>query len=319
MGKTYPRVIEKIREEVPAKTSRNEFCRRTGINQNSYDRYVNGISEPTQASLEKLAAYFYVSVAWLRGGTVGPLERLLEGLKIASGVKRYGMDKAVAEKTGYSEGLVAKVLKGHATLTPQFIQNVCAAFGLSGEWVELGDFISEWRERVATKFYEETAEKASPESIEAGNIDHQRPNFSRLLRLHSMLTGKGIPECGRISLVSSAIGFTEAETAGILTGAAAFCLTDSFLQAVCAKFSFNKAWIELGDDMPIIAGNVRLTMKEYEAKIQKGSVLLDAPTQEIVNDMKKLTGSNRLVFLKKVKPIIQAMIEEQVVDNSEAP
>jgi len=67
MGKTFPMVIKLLKDEVPEKCSRNEFCRRTGINPNSFDRYIAGISEPTTASLEKIADYFGVSVWELRG------------------------------------------------------------------------------------------------------------------------------------------------------------------------------------------------------------------------------------------------------------
>ncbi len=67
MGRTYPKVIELLTSEVPAKKSRNQFCRETGINPNSFDRYKAGISEPTTATLERIAEYFKVSVAFLRG------------------------------------------------------------------------------------------------------------------------------------------------------------------------------------------------------------------------------------------------------------
>jgi len=66
MGKTPQRVVDLLRMEIPAKISRNQFCIKTGINQNSIDKYMAGITEPTQASLEKLANYFRVPVNWLR-------------------------------------------------------------------------------------------------------------------------------------------------------------------------------------------------------------------------------------------------------------
>lgn len=67
MGKTFPRVLELLKKEVPRNCSRNEFCRITGINPNSFDRYVAGISEPTKSTLKKLADYFDVSETFLRG------------------------------------------------------------------------------------------------------------------------------------------------------------------------------------------------------------------------------------------------------------
>lgn len=68
MGKTYPRVTELLRREFEEKkVTKYSFCKQTGINPTSVERYLHGISEPTLVSLEKIAAYFEVSVEWLRG------------------------------------------------------------------------------------------------------------------------------------------------------------------------------------------------------------------------------------------------------------
>lgn len=67
MGKTPERVVQLLQKEIPGKISRNKFCIQTGINQNSIDKYMAGITEPTTASLQKLSDYFRVSVEWLRG------------------------------------------------------------------------------------------------------------------------------------------------------------------------------------------------------------------------------------------------------------
>lgn len=64
--KTYPRVTELLKEAVAEKGQKTVESE-TGINQSAISRYLNGIGEPTQATLEKLARYFRVSVAHLRG------------------------------------------------------------------------------------------------------------------------------------------------------------------------------------------------------------------------------------------------------------
>ena len=75
MGKTYPRVTELLKREFEEKkVSKYAFCKQTGINPTSVERYLCGISEPNQSSLEKLANYFKVSVHWLRGGTPWGIE-----------------------------------------------------------------------------------------------------------------------------------------------------------------------------------------------------------------------------------------------------
>jgi transcriptional regulator with XRE-family HTH domain len=66
------------------------------------------------------------------------LSRLLEGLKLA-GVERGSRNRVVAEKTGYSEGSVNRILSGNTKLTGRFLQSACTAFGISKTWVESGE------------------------------------------------------------------------------------------------------------------------------------------------------------------------------------
>lgn len=68
MGKkTYQRVVDLLNEHIPAEISRNEFCKITGINRNSIDRYRVGLGSPIHETLEKMADYFGVTVEWLQG------------------------------------------------------------------------------------------------------------------------------------------------------------------------------------------------------------------------------------------------------------
>ena len=85
-----------LNEEIPAKISRNEFSRITGINRNSIDRYKAGLGTPIFETLEKLGAYFGVSVAWLRGdsGVTTPV-RILELIETA--VSEKGRDTVESE------------------------------------------------------------------------------------------------------------------------------------------------------------------------------------------------------------------------------
>lgn len=69
-----------MRDEV-AKTSQAATARATGLTLRGVQNYLKGIGEPTQSSLEKLSAYFNVSVAWLRGGSaIELLGKSIEGL-----------------------------------------------------------------------------------------------------------------------------------------------------------------------------------------------------------------------------------------------
>lgn len=65
------------------------------------------------------------------------LGRLIAGLD-AAGIKKYGRNKRVAEKTGYSPGAVANALSGHVALTDRLIQAICTAFHIRKEWIYEG-------------------------------------------------------------------------------------------------------------------------------------------------------------------------------------
>ena len=66
------------------------------------------------------------------------LERLLVALD-ECGIKKYGRNPQVADKTGYATGMVAKILSGNAALTDRFIQAACNGFGIRKEWVLEGE------------------------------------------------------------------------------------------------------------------------------------------------------------------------------------
>jgi transcriptional regulator with XRE-family HTH domain len=85
-GKTPERVVALIKSEV-AKLGQNGTARAIGIPLYSVQKYMAGVSEPTKASLEKLADYFKVSVEYLRGDTPYFLDgiAILEGLRFERG------------------------------------------------------------------------------------------------------------------------------------------------------------------------------------------------------------------------------------------
>lgn len=70
-GKTPERVVELLAVKV-SKFGQSVVARETGLTRLTIQRYLKGIGEPTQATLDKLAGYFGVSVAWLRGESVWP-------------------------------------------------------------------------------------------------------------------------------------------------------------------------------------------------------------------------------------------------------
>lgn len=66
-GRTPEKLVELLNKAINEdKTSVRSISRNTGLGLAPISRYIKGESEPSQASLEKLAAYFGVEVAWLR-------------------------------------------------------------------------------------------------------------------------------------------------------------------------------------------------------------------------------------------------------------
>jgi len=65
------------------------------------------------------------------------LNRLLTALDTRN-VPIKGRVKAIADKTGYSSGMVSKVLSGKVDSIDRFVKVVCSEFGICKEWVEEG-------------------------------------------------------------------------------------------------------------------------------------------------------------------------------------
>lgn len=146
MAKTPERVVELLKKEIPANISLNKFCKKTGINSNSVDRYMAGVTEPTQLSLRKLAEYFYVTVDYLRGGKIGPMERLLEGMKWA-GIDCQNFDNSLSTDSPMVnlESLWSALFEGRFYLDymqgrtyTETILDLAALFNINQTWVSTG-------------------------------------------------------------------------------------------------------------------------------------------------------------------------------------
>ena len=133
---TPSRVVELINREV-AEKSMLAVSKATGLGLAAIGRYMKGIGEPTTATLKKIAYCLGVSVAWLRGGEVGPLERLLEGLRIA-GVDSAVYNKTIAEKTGKELDYWGRLIGCIEEDNQSVIGTMCGVFGINKTWVVTG-------------------------------------------------------------------------------------------------------------------------------------------------------------------------------------
>jgi len=63
------------------------------------------------------------------------LERLINALDQAD-VKKWGRNKEIAEKTGYSQSQVSVILSGKEPLNDRFLKLVSGIYGISEDWVK---------------------------------------------------------------------------------------------------------------------------------------------------------------------------------------
>jgi len=66
------------------------------------------------------------------------LERLNIALD-AAGVPIRGRQKVLVEKTGYSSGMVSRLMTGKDTLNERFIRTVCREFGIFDDFIQNGE------------------------------------------------------------------------------------------------------------------------------------------------------------------------------------
>ena len=76
------------------------------------------------------------------------LQRMITGIDTASVATGRGRVKALAEATGYSAGMVSRILSGKIEPADKFILALCAAFDINFSWVTDGE------EPVLRKRYE---------------------------------------------------------------------------------------------------------------------------------------------------------------------
>lgn len=72
MHVTFPRVRELLQAEVKKLGSVNQVSLKTNLTNNTIAKYLDGLSEPKQDTLDKLSIYFKKPVAWLRGDSDDP-------------------------------------------------------------------------------------------------------------------------------------------------------------------------------------------------------------------------------------------------------
>lgn len=135
-GITPPRVVQLLREFV-SKNSILAVSRSAGLGLAAIDRYLKGIGEPTTATLQKLATFFGVSVAWLRGGNIGPLERFLEGIRTI-GINKHTYNETVAARMGKEGDYWQTMIAGNAAMDSEQLEVLCNFFGINEYWVTTG-------------------------------------------------------------------------------------------------------------------------------------------------------------------------------------
>lgn len=89
-------------------------------------------------SIKYKYVYAYMTLRHI-GGVMDDvrLARVHQLLDFASVPKR-GRNVKVAEKTGYTTSMVARILSGNAPMTERFLLSVCSAYSFSRNYIETG-------------------------------------------------------------------------------------------------------------------------------------------------------------------------------------
>jgi transcriptional regulator with XRE-family HTH domain len=134
-GKTPDRMVELLQRAVE-ESSQSAVARDTGLRLYSIQRYLKGVGEPSQETLEKLVVYFGVSFGYLRGGPREPLDRLLEGVR-AKGLSIESYNKNLDEKYECDKDF-GKLLMQQEEYPLAVIEDQCMLYDIDPYWVATG-------------------------------------------------------------------------------------------------------------------------------------------------------------------------------------
>lgn len=182
--------------------------------------------------------------------------------------------------------------------------------------------MSVWLQKIADTIEKQTGDKLTLEDMkkfevggyevsedwESGDKKALISNNNRLVRLHKGLDDSRVPERGRIQEIVAATGYSKPRVSQILTGKAD--IPERFLSAVCRAFGINKAYVDFGDRWKELSPRFQTCIGDIDFQKQEEEAL-DAPMQEIVKEMKRLSEPNRWVFVGRAKAIIQDLLQEQ--------
>lgn len=165
------------------------------------------------------------------------LDRLIQGLDIAGVKAGRGRVKEVAEKTGYSEGMVSRILNGKNDPAEKFIIAVCAAFNINKQWVETGN-------QPATVFAQGLFDENAPIAFNGSQTLPLRKSLviqEMIRRLEIALEERGVNKDSRSEAVANVTGCSIDLAAKVLAGDAD--LKPAFVLAVCEAFGINIPWV----------------------------------------------------------------------------
>ena len=122
-NKKTPEALVNLLSQAVAKSSQSAVARETGLTQSAIGRYVKGVGQPTTTTLIKLADYFEVSIARLRGDDLQP-EKIGESLNTIREYLRNVGEAIKAEKYDEAEKCLWKSISFTDDLLSNFTLNI---------------------------------------------------------------------------------------------------------------------------------------------------------------------------------------------------
>ena len=160
-GTTPYRVVELLKEAVE-KTSQSQVAQASGLTRLTVQRYLRGVGEPSGETLQKLADFFGVSVANLRGEDPKipnwmtqfaemldikvhhdvVLGRIIQALEARGELKNNDLHAKLGVAMGFSATFVGQVLNGKKSLTQRFVEDISEYLDVSVGWLMGGTCLS---------------------------------------------------------------------------------------------------------------------------------------------------------------------------------
>jgi transcriptional regulator with XRE-family HTH domain len=194
-GKTPERVVRLLQEAV-AKSSQAATSRASGLTLQTVQRYIKGIGEPSQATLVKLAAFFNVTVSYLRGESNAIRTReFIDNFDIPGRVEEIEQwIEEDEERRNWPDNQKAEIISGLTLVEKVLKDDYIAEYAVDymKRRMNLFDKLEHEDEYETEEVLQAEIEKAEAIAVEEDWSENELEWIKALLRQHRNMIGSGL-------------------------------------------------------------------------------------------------------------------------------